>query len=199
MEIFYNATHLWSSICYKLCYARSIMMTCGINCPALIGFRGGWGGTERLAICGLEQNPICAMFNVTIFIILKAYAGMATDDEASCWQSGHRCIFFVFLGPFVIYFIFFTPTRLIKTCAKLFVTFVKVFCCTRAQRLAVAATQRPKACMHMQSSAAFNVFFFLCPLPSPPRPLPPCKLFNMKTQNCLETLCLAGPSRREAT
>lgn len=41
MEIFYNASHLWSSIHYKLYYARNIMMTCGVNCPALIGFQGG--------------------------------------------------------------------------------------------------------------------------------------------------------------
>lgn len=40
MEIFYNAPHLWSSIHYKLYYARNIMMTCGVNCPALIGFLG---------------------------------------------------------------------------------------------------------------------------------------------------------------
>lgn len=39
------------------------------------------------------------MFNVTFFIILKAYAGMATDDEASCWAKCSSVRFF----PFVFY------------------------------------------------------------------------------------------------
>lgn len=39
------------------------------------------------------------MFNVTFFIILKAYAGMATHDEASCWAKCSSVHFF----PFVFY------------------------------------------------------------------------------------------------
>lgn len=86
---------------------------------------------------------------------------MATDDEARCWQSALWCILLFFL-PFFKYIF----TDLIKGCAKLVVTFVKVFFFFAAHGGEQLQPCKPKACMHMQSSTVFNVCCFFS---SPPR------------------------------
>lgn len=120
MEIFYNASHLWTAIHYKLYYARNIIMTGGINYLILNRFPGG-----RIDLLYVAWNKIqsAAMFNATFFIILQAYVKMATDDEASCWAKWSWVFFF-----------FFFKALLITGSGKLFVTFVKVL--LETQRLA---------------------------------------------------------------
>lgn len=83
MEIFYNASHLWTSIRYKLYYARNIM-TGGINYFILNRFPEG---SIDLLYVAWNKIQSAAMFNTTVFIISQAYAGMATDWEASCWAK----------------------------------------------------------------------------------------------------------------
>lgn len=95
MEIFYNASHLWTSNHYKLYYARNIIMTAGINYFIWNRFPEG-----RIDLLYVAWNKIqsAAMFNATFFIILQAYVGTATDDEASCWAKWSSGLFFLKLS-----------------------------------------------------------------------------------------------------
>lgn len=69
MEIFYNASHLWTSIHYKLYYARNIIMTGGINYLILNRFPEG-----RIDLLYVASNKIqsAAMFNATFFYYLAS-------------------------------------------------------------------------------------------------------------------------------
>lgn len=72
------------------------------------------------------------MFNATIFIILKAYVGMATDEGASCWAKQSSVLFFFFFFLYVL--------KLVTTeSGKLLVTFVKDL--QETLRLAAATVQ----------------------------------------------------------
>jgi len=54
MEIFYNAFPLWTSIHYKLYYAKNIIIRDGINSLRLTGSVKN----ELVAACTLERNSI---------------------------------------------------------------------------------------------------------------------------------------------
>lgn len=84
MEIFYNASPLWTSIRYKLYCAKNIIIRDGINSLRLTG-----SVKKRVSLLHVPWNKIqfATIFNATFFIILRAYAEIATDDGASCWAQ----------------------------------------------------------------------------------------------------------------
>lgn len=108
MEIFYNASHLWTSIHYKLYYARNIIMTGGINYLILNRFPEG-----RIDLRYVAWNKIqsAAMFNATFFYYLASI----------CWNGyrwwslllGKVIISAVF--PFLFFFCFFPKSSLNNT------------------------------------------------------------------------------------
>lgn len=109
MEIFYNASHLWTSSHHKLYYARNIIITGGINYLILNRFPGTEGRIDLLYVAW-NKIQSATIFNATFFIILLAYVGTATDDEASCWAEWSSVLSF---------------SLLITGSDKLLVTFVK--------------------------------------------------------------------------
>lgn len=74
MEIFYNTSHLWSSVCYKLYYARNTIT---------MAFTSHINGFSEEGLCSLyiAWNKIqsAAIFNATFFYYLGSI----------CW-SGYR-------------------------------------------------------------------------------------------------------------
>src|SRR4029434_10127510 len=77
-------------------------------------------------------------FNATFFMIWPAYAGAATDDEASCWAEWSACL---------------SISGLITGPGKLFVTFVKGLLQTS---LPTARPCSPAARVNMQESRFFS-------------------------------------------
>lgn len=143
MEIFYKASHLWTSTHYKLYYARNIIMTTGINYLILNRFPEG-----RIDLLYVAWNKIqsAAMFNATFFIISQAYVGMATDDEACCWAKWSSVLFFPFF-----------KALLITGYDKLFVTFVKVL--LETHWLAAATVLACGVCEYAKLLYFFSSFF----------------------------------------
>lgn len=89
MEIFYNASHLWTSTHYKLYYARNIIMTGGINYLILNRFPEG-----RIDWLYVARNKIqsAAMFNATFFLLsCKHMLEWLQMMKLAAGQSDHQC------------------------------------------------------------------------------------------------------------
>lgn len=106
MEIFYNASHLWTSAGCKLYYTRKKSISNGIISHVLNRFSQRKKvekiNKDSLAILYVPWNKIYSTIitMATFFIIMQAYVGMSTNSEASSWAewSSPRFTFILITG-----------------------------------------------------------------------------------------------------